>query len=86
MEIGTGKYDHLCRHACGEAGAMAAILIIFDGEQGSGFSVQAPWEMVTDMPKILRSLAARIEEDLVGITVCEHALSEHRASPLYPRS
>ena len=40
MEIGTGKYDQLCRHACGEAGAMAAILIIFDGDQGSGFSVQ----------------------------------------------
>jgi len=67
MEIGTGKYDQLCRDARGEAGAMAAILIIFDGEQGSGFSVQAPWEMRPDMPKIWRNLAARIEEDLVGI-------------------
>jgi hypothetical protein len=76
MEIGTGKYDQLCRHACGEAGAIAAILVIFDGNLGSGFSVQAPWEMTPDMPKILRNLAARIDEDLVGITVCEQALSD----------
>ena len=48
---------------------MAAILVIFDGEQGSGFSVQAPWEMTPDMPKFLRNLAARIEEDLVGIKI-----------------
>ena len=48
---------------------MAAILVIFDGKMGSGFSVQAPWEMTPDMPKILRNLAARIEEDLVGIKI-----------------
>jgi hypothetical protein len=63
MAIGPGKYDDLCETAREQAGALGAILIIFDGKKGSGFSVQAPWALIDQMPEILRNLASKIEED-----------------------
>jgi hypothetical protein len=63
MAIGPGKYDDLCETAREQAGAIGAILIIFDGKKGSGFSVQAPWELIDQMPEMLRTLARMIEED-----------------------
>ena len=41
MPIGPGKYDQLCTHVREIANARAAIIIVLDGEAGSGFSVQA---------------------------------------------
>ena len=46
------------------AGATAAILIIFEGDKGMGFSVQAPPEIVVGIPDMLRGIADSIEEDI----------------------
>lgn len=51
MGIGPGKYDELCTMAREGAQAEGAVVIIFKGTRGSGFSVQgslAVHEMVLD--------------------------------------
>jgi hypothetical protein len=60
--IGPGKYDHLLTRAREEAKASAAILVIFDGEKGHGFSCQLMPHMLFDVPRILREIAREIEE------------------------
>jgi hypothetical protein len=63
MPVGPGKYDDLCTEALEKAHALAAILLIFGGNRGSGFSVQAPLEVLNELPSILRSVADQIELD-----------------------
>lgn len=41
MTDGPGKYDDLCTHAREAAEAQALILIVVNGNRGSGFSVQS---------------------------------------------
>lgn len=60
---GPGKYDHACTAAREQTKAIGAILIVLDGAQGSGFSVQAPLEVTQQMPAFLRKLADAIEAD-----------------------
>lgn len=64
MPIGPGKYDDLCTKAREEAGAEGAMLIIFGGKHGGGFSAQLPVTLTVDIPKILRDVARQIEESL----------------------
>jgi hypothetical protein len=64
MALGPGKYDSLLTEARVKSGATAAILIIFEGDQGMGFSVQAPPEIVVGIPQMLRGIADSIEEDI----------------------
>jgi len=64
MPFGPGKYGEaltLARQACG---ASAALLIVFDGESGGGFSVQAPPGFLIDIPATLRKVADGVEADL----------------------
>ena len=61
--IGPGKYDTLCEKARNEAGAIGAILIIYKGTFGSGFSVQLPGNVLREFPKILRNISNEIEKD-----------------------
>jgi len=63
MALGPGKYDELCTLARERAKALAAVVIIIDGEHGSGFSVQGPAALTLDLPCILRLLADDIEKD-----------------------
>jgi hypothetical protein len=64
MAFGPGKYDDLLTEARIKSKATAAILIIFEGDKGMGFSVQAPPEIVVGIPNILRGIADSIEEDV----------------------
>lgn len=64
MSIGPGKYDALCTEIREETKAQGVILMVFDGDQGCGFSVQAPFELTLGLPSILRDLAQQIEDDL----------------------
>jgi hypothetical protein len=64
MPEGPGKYDDLCTAARQTAEADAALLIIFGGNMGSGFSAQIPSNLVGDVPAILRAIADQIEESL----------------------
>jgi hypothetical protein len=64
MAVGPGKYDALCTKIREETKAEGAILMVFNGNQGSGFSVQAPFELTVALPAILRDLARQIDDDL----------------------
>ncbi len=62
MPIGKGKYDDLCTYVRETAKAHSAIIMVFGGEHGTGFSVQAVGEVVITLPKILRDTAQQIED------------------------
>lgn len=62
--IGPGKYDDLCTKLREDADAAGVILIIFDGNLDSGFSVQVPPQILHTLPALLRSLSNQIEDDL----------------------
>lgn len=60
---GPGKYDDLCTYVREKAEAEGAIILIFNGNKGEGFSVQVrDGETVRRLPDILRRLARSIEE------------------------
>lgn len=63
MSAGPGRYDPLLTEAREKAKATGALLLIFDGEHGNGFSVQGSASMLLDLPYVLRTLAAQIEAD-----------------------
>jgi len=60
-----GKYDAACTAARLETKAAAVLLIVIEGERGSGFSVQGPADLVVALPEILESTARRIRASLV---------------------
>lgn len=64
MALGPGKYDHLATIARTAADAAAVAIIVIDGVNGSGFSVQAPEGFAEQLPALLRSMADEIEADL----------------------
>lgn len=59
--IGPGIYDDHCTRVREETKALAAILIVLEGEDGTGFSVQAPLPVVLLLPQLLRELADKVE-------------------------
>jgi len=63
MPVGPGKYDDLCTYARENAKAEGAILLIFHGEKGSGFSCQADLMTTLSIPHLLRQMADQIEAD-----------------------
>jgi hypothetical protein len=62
MAIGPGKYDDLCTMVREKAEAEGAIVIVFGGKRGSGFSCQADLEATLRLPDILESVAKQIRE------------------------
>jgi len=63
MPIGPGKYDDLCTKVREEAEAVAAIVVVFRGNLGTGFSIQSESEEVVNrLPSILRAMAAEMEQ------------------------
>jgi hypothetical protein len=61
---GPGKYDDLATMVREQAKAKGVIVIVFGGDKGAGFSVQGDLETMLALPKILRSTADQIEQDL----------------------
>lgn len=62
--LGPGKYDDLCTRVREETKAEATILLVFNGNNGSGFSCQAPLDVTLSLPQMLRSMADQIEADI----------------------
>jgi hypothetical protein len=62
MPIGPGKYDAQCTKVREETQAGGVLLAVFNGNQGTGFSVQAPFELAIALPAILRDTADQIEK------------------------
>lgn len=67
--IGAGKYDALCSYVRREAKAAGAIVMVFGGMHGEGFSAQLP-PMLDGftVARVLRDVAAQIERDAVAGT------------------
>lgn len=59
MAIGPGKYDDVLTQTREQCGSTAAILIMFNGEHGAGFSCQADVKTLA----VLRLIAQEIEDD-----------------------
>ncbi len=62
--LGPGKYDAICTLVREQEKAMGAVVIIFNGERGSGFSAQVPKEAMPALVHALKAVAAQMEEDL----------------------
>jgi hypothetical protein len=63
--FGEGAYDGECTVARESAQAQAALLIIVNGQRGSGFSVQVvDTGLIEKIPAILRSMAEQIDADI----------------------
>lgn len=64
MSVGPGEYDHLCTQVREQANAQGAIVIIIEGEKGTGFSIQAPLNVILKLPAILDDVAHQIRSDM----------------------
>jgi hypothetical protein len=64
MALGPGKYDSLCTTVRETVNARGAIVIIFDGMRGSGFSCQADAETTSRLPEILETMARQMRADM----------------------
>lgn len=65
---GTGVYDDVCAQALLAARGSAAVLIVFNGKRGDGFSLVATSADVAAivaraLPKVLRETAMQLEAD-----------------------
>jgi len=71
MDNGPGKYDHICQVAREMAGIteplrdhQAACVIIFNGNKGSGFSVQGDPRSLLEIAGALETVAVKIREGI----------------------
>jgi hypothetical protein len=69
MAVGPGKYDDACTEAARAVGidgtkGGGVILIVFGGDKGSGFSIQADLATSLKLPNMLRYMADQIERDV----------------------
>ena len=64
MAIGPGKYDKECGEIMVKTKADGVILIITDGDRGTGFSCQfSSFNLIGAIPQVLRQVADSIEAD-----------------------
>lgn len=65
MANGPGKYDKVCTSVRESTQAQAVILLVFNGNEGSGFSVQAvDQDLSPILADILEETARQIRDDL----------------------
>lgn len=64
MTAGPGKYDDLATYVREQAQARGVVVIVIEGDKGSGFSVQTTGTFVIRLPTLLRSIADTLDEDL----------------------
>jgi hypothetical protein len=55
----------LCTVARKSTGAVGVALLVFGGDDGHGISMQAPMDLIVDLPRILRDVADKIELNMV---------------------
>lgn len=58
-----GKYDDLLKESLEKVNALRGMIIILDGNKGSGFSSVLCDESLEKIPNILRNVANQIEND-----------------------
>nr|WP_295083939.1 hypothetical protein [uncultured Roseateles sp.] len=60
MADGPGAYDYLCTHVRESAEATGALVMVFNGNLGSGFSVQAPSEIHAQLADVLEQVVQQM--------------------------
>ena len=67
MTHGAGKYDLECTAVLEATDAQTTVVIVVDGDRGTGFSLSSvrPEDMVR-LPTLLRFVADTIERDMRG--------------------
>jgi len=65
MARGGGRYGGVATEVLLETQADGIIMIVLNGNLGSGFSVAVAEDIVLNVPNALRRLADEIEQDLV---------------------
>lgn len=61
MELdGAGKYDDQCKLVRMSTKADSVLVMVFDGDRGTGFSVQASAAVIALLPEILEDMATEI--------------------------
>lgn len=63
MAVGKGKYDDVCTLVRKLTSADGTLLIIFNGDDGTGFASQLPLDALLTMPDLLRRMADDIAAD-----------------------
>jgi pyruvate formate-lyase activating enzyme-like uncharacterized protein len=71
MSAGPGKYDDLCTYVREKVNAAGAVVMVFDGNNGSGFSVQADAATTLAMPDLLERIAREMRQDIPGVFAIE---------------
>jgi len=71
MATGPGKYDELATQVREQAEAQGVILMVLDGKDGSGFSVQADMATTMALPELLENVAKQIRNDLIEMQKAE---------------
>lgn len=66
MTQGAGKYDSLCTGVRIASSAEGVVLIVINGYEGSGFSVQGPEIVLSTLPDMLEEMAKEIRRDLTA--------------------
>lgn len=67
MAQGTGKYDPQLVRALADAGSECGILLVMNGDHGSGFAIQATVQQLKHLPLVLREVADAIDADVADI-------------------
>jgi hypothetical protein len=62
MPLGPGKYDDLATIVREQAEAQAVIVVVFNGNKGHGFAVQAEAEIALHLPGVLEEMARQMRE------------------------
>lgn len=63
--IGPGKYDDLCTYVRENSGGFGAAVIVIDGTNGMGFSIQMPPSGLIRLAGALRTMSDTILQDIV---------------------
>lgn len=69
MSTGGGRYEDLCTYVRTRAQADGAIVMVFGGCRGSGFSIQASADVLLSLPALLRQMAGDIECDVAVLPI-----------------
>jgi len=65
MPKGPGKYDELCVDILKKTNADCAIVIVINGNTGSGFSINAiDQDFVFKIPELLEHTASMVRDDI----------------------
>jgi len=65
---GPGKYDMQCTAVRETTSAKGVILMVIDGDQGTGFSVQVAPVLLATLPDVLEMVAKQIRSFVMTAT------------------